>query len=176
MAKTNRNNGKVYMNFSFQKIIPEEIIKNSLFLNVTSAAWSLVTAFEKGTQTSQNRFLILIVFRGGVILNQNQIANLLGLDRTVVHRIVKSLILEKLLSETKAETGKSFLLRLTQKGELFRERLIAERKAIDQKLGKLLNPKETLILTRALKKIANFDQKHEKGVADEDADDRDTNR
>src|SRR5437870_6307675 len=92
--------------------------------------------------------------RGGAALNQNQIATLLGFDRTVVHRVIRTLIQEGLASEKRAESGRALLVRLTAKGNAYRERLIKERRAADEKLQKVLKPAEIATLVRLLKVVA----------------------
>jgi DNA-binding MarR family transcriptional regulator len=67
------------------------------------------------------------------LLNPNQIATLLGLDRTVVHRAVKSLIREERVSEKKAPSGRALLLELTPEGNRYRSVLIQQRRAVDAK-------------------------------------------
>jgi DNA-binding MarR family transcriptional regulator len=81
---------------------------------------------------------------GGVTQNQNQIATLLGLDRTVVRRTVKSLIREGLVSERKAPSGRALLLQLTAKGNRYRSVLIQQRRAVDAKLRRRLSPRQIL--------------------------------
>lgn len=84
-----------------KKLIPPEILKDSILLHLASAYFSVGKRLEQKTQCSQTRGFILSTLRGGAALNQNQIAKLLGFDRTVVHRAVKSMIHEGLLTEKK---------------------------------------------------------------------------
>jgi DNA-binding MarR family transcriptional regulator len=97
------------------------------------------------------------VLRGGAALNQNQIATLLGFDRTVVHRAIKSMVQEGLVSERKAQSGRAVHLTLTPKGRKYRKRLINARIAADDKLRKELTPEERTTLLRLLKLIAELE-------------------
>jgi predicted transcriptional regulator len=81
--------------------------------------------FERKTLCSATRGFILSTLRGGAALNQNQIATLVGIDRTVVHRAIKSIVQQGLVSEKKAKSAK---------GNKFRTRLINVRISADQKL------------------------------------------
>jgi DNA-binding MarR family transcriptional regulator len=112
---------------------------------------------EQKTRCSQTRGFILSTLRGGAALNQNQIATLFGLDRTVVHRAVKAIVREGLASEKKAASGKAILVRLTAKGNAYRERLIKERRAVDERLQKKLTSEERFTLLRLLKLVAEFE-------------------
>ena len=87
-------------------------------------------------------------------MNQNQIAKQLGFDRTVVHRSIKTMIREGLLSEKKAESGRGLLVHLTAKGNSYRETLIKERRAVDERLRKKLKPREISTLLRLLEEVA----------------------
>src|SRR5215468_9886632 len=82
-----------------KKLIPQEILKDSVILHLASAYFSIGKRLEKKTGCSQTRGFILSTLRGGASLNQNQIATVLGFDRTSVHRAVKTMIQEGLLSE-----------------------------------------------------------------------------
>ena len=95
--------------------------------------------------------------RSGAALNQNQIAKLLGFDRTVVHRAIKTMVQEGLLSEKKAESGRSILLGLTAKGHKYRKRLISARMAADEKVREGLTPEERARLLRLLKLITELE-------------------
>jgi DNA-binding MarR family transcriptional regulator len=87
-------------------------------------------------------------------LNQNQIATLLGLDRTVVHRAIKLMVAEGLLSERKADSGRAIHLQLTSKGRKYRERLIKARVAADKSIRQQMTPGERETLLRLLKIVA----------------------
>ena len=105
---------------------------------------------EQKTGCSATRGFILSTLRSGAALNQNQIAKFLGFDRTVVHRAIKGMIKEGLLTERKADSGRALLLHLTAKGNKYREHLIKERRAADEKLRKVLKSDEISTLIRLL--------------------------
>jgi DNA-binding MarR family transcriptional regulator len=81
----------------------------------------------------------------------------LGFDRTVVHRSIKAMVEEGLASETKAKTGRALLVKLTAKGNKYRENLIRERRAAEEKLRKELTDEETATLIRLLKVMAELE-------------------
>ena len=140
-----------------KKLIPEEILKDSVLVHMAAAYFSIGKRLEQKTQCSQTRGFIMSTLRGGASLNQNQIATLLGFDRTVVHRSIKTMIHEGLLSERKAPSGRALLVQLTAKGNKYREYLINERRAVDEKLRKKLNPEEIATLVRLLKVVAELE-------------------
>jgi DNA-binding MarR family transcriptional regulator len=111
---------------------------------------------EQKTQCSLTRGFIMSTLRGGAARNQNQIAKMLGFDRTVVHRAIKTMVHEGLLSEKKAASGRALLVHLTAKGNRYREHLIKERRAMDDKLQRGFSPDEIQALIRMLKSIAEF--------------------
>jgi DNA-binding MarR family transcriptional regulator len=137
-----------------KKLIPPEILKGSLLVHLAAAYYSVGKQLEQKTRCSQTRGFIMSTLRGGAARNQNQIATLLGFDRTVVHRAIKTMIQEGLLSERKAESGRALLVQLTAKGNKYREYLIKERRAAEEKLRKELAPGEIDTLLRLLKVIA----------------------
>jgi DNA-binding MarR family transcriptional regulator len=139
-----------------KKLIPQELLKDSVILNLAAAYFSIGKRLEQKTQCSQTRGFILSTLRGGASLNQNQIATLLGFDRTVVHRAVKTMIQEGLLSERKAERGRALLVQLTAKGSKYRESLIKERRALDEVLSEQLTPDEISTLLHLLKRVAEL--------------------
>jgi DNA-binding MarR family transcriptional regulator len=94
--------------------------------------------------------------RGGAALNQNQIAKLLGFDRTVVHRAIKTMIREGLLAQKKAATGRALPVQLTAKGNKYRDNLVKERRNAEENLRKALQPQEIATLIRLLNQIAEF--------------------
>jgi DNA-binding MarR family transcriptional regulator len=94
---------------------------------------------------------------GGMALNQNQIAKLLGFDRRVAHRAIKTMIREALLSERKAESGRSLRVHLTAKGNAYRESLIKERRGVDEKLREKLKPCESSTLLRLPEEVATLE-------------------
>src|SRR5262245_40090400 len=140
-----------------KKLIPQEILKDSVILRLASAYFSIGKRLEQRTQCSQTRGFILSTLRGGASLNQNQIATMLGFDRTVVHRAVKAMIEEGLLSERKAEKGRALLVQLTSKGNKYRESLIKERRALDDLLRQHFTPDETSALVRLLHRLAELE-------------------
>ena len=79
------------MNILPRKEIPDDILKDSVLAHVAAAYFSVGKRLERKTQCSATRGFILSTLRGGTALNSNQIATLLGIDRTVVHRAIKSL-------------------------------------------------------------------------------------
>jgi DNA-binding MarR family transcriptional regulator len=137
-----------------KKLIPPEILKGSVLVHLAAAYYSVGKQLEQNTRCSQTRGFIMSTLRGGAARNQNQIATLLGFDRTVVHRAIKTMIQEGLLSERKAESGRALLVQLTAKGNKYREYLIKERRAAEEKLRKELTPGEIDTLLRLLKVIA----------------------
>jgi len=82
---------------------------------------------------------------------------MLGFDRTVVHRAVKTMIHEGLLSERKADIGRALLVQLTAKGNKYRESLIKERRAAEEKLREQLSPTEIATLITLLKRVADLE-------------------
>jgi DNA-binding MarR family transcriptional regulator len=139
------------------KLIPREILKDSVLVHLAQAYFAVGKRLEQKTQCSQTRGFIMSTLRGGAARNQNQIATLLGFDRTVVHRAIKTMIQEGLLSEKKAATGRALLVRLTPKGNKYREYLIKERRALDEKVQKQFSRDEVAQLIRLLSRIAELE-------------------
>jgi DNA-binding MarR family transcriptional regulator len=154
VAKTAGSDGENHMITVDKKLIPPEILKDSVLVHLAAAYYSVGKQLEQKTRCSQTRGFIMSTLRGGAARNQNQIATLLGFDRTVVHRAIKTMIHEGLLSERKAESGRALLVQLTAKGNKYREYLIKERRAAEEKLRKELTPGEIAILLHLLKVIA----------------------
>ena len=119
------------MSLLVERKIPQDILEDSVLAHVAAAYFAMGKRLERKTQCSATRGFILSTFRGGAELNQNQIATLLGFDRTVVHRAIKTLIKDRLVSEKKAKTGRAFRLHLTEKGEKYRRGLIQARREAD---------------------------------------------
>ena len=140
-----------------KKDIPQDILRDSVLAHVAAAYFSVGKRLERKTRCSTTRGFILSTLRGGAALNQNQIATLLGFDRTVVHRAIKSMVQEGLVAERKAKSGRAILVTLTPKGHRYRKRLISARIAADDKLRKELAPEERTTLLRLLKLIAELD-------------------
>ena len=140
-----------------RKDIPPDILRDSVLAHVAAAYFSVGKRLERKTECSATRGFILSTLRGGATLNQNQIATLLGFDRTVVHRAIKSMVQEGLVSEMKAKSGRAIHVKLTPKGQKYRKRLINARAAADDKLRKELTPEERATLLRLLKLVAELE-------------------
>jgi DNA-binding MarR family transcriptional regulator len=139
-----------------KKLIPQEILQDSVLVHLAAAYYSVGKQLEQKTQCSQTRGFIMSTLRGGAALNQNQIATMLGFDRTVVHRAVKTMIREGLLSERKAKTGRALLVHLTAKGNKYRENLVKERRAAEERLRSELTPEEIATMLRLLKVVGEM--------------------
>ena len=142
------------MNILSKKEIPDDILKDSVLAHIAAAYFSVGRRLERKTQCSATRGFILSTLRGGAKLNQNQIATLLGLDRTVVHRAIKSMVREGLVSEKKAESGKAIHVQLTANGKKYREQLIKARIAADWTVRRQMSPEERETLLRLLKLVS----------------------
>jgi DNA-binding MarR family transcriptional regulator len=134
--------------------IPDDILKDSLLAHLAAAYFAVGKRLERKTGCSATRGFILSSLRQGAALNQNQIARQLGLDRTVVHRSIKTMLKEGLVSERKAKTGRALLLHLTPKGEKYHQGLIQHRRSADEKIRQALTADERVTLIRHLKRIA----------------------
>ena len=145
------------MNIVPRKEVPEDILKDSVLAHIAAAYFSVGKRLERKTRCSATRGFILSTLRGGTTLNQNQIATLLGFDRTVVHRAIKSMVQEGLVSERKAKSGRAIHVRLTPKGNKYRERLIKARMDADEIVRHQLTSDERAILLRLLKLIAELE-------------------
>lgn len=145
------------MNVIPRKEVPEHILEDSVLAHIAAAYFSVGKTLERKTQCSATRGFILSTLRGGATLNQNQIATRLGLDRTVVHRAIKSMAQEGLLSERKAKTGRAIHVQLTRKGNQYRERLIRARVTADENVRRQLTSEERATLIRLLKLIAELE-------------------
>jgi DNA-binding MarR family transcriptional regulator len=139
-----------------KKPIPEDILKDSLLAHIAAAYFSVGKKLERKTQCSATRGFILSTLRGGAALNQNQVATALGFDRTVVHRAIKTMVQEGLVSEKKAKSGKAIIVQLTEKGEHYRQHLIKERRAADEKLRQRLTAEERSTLIRLLNVVGDL--------------------
>jgi DNA-binding MarR family transcriptional regulator len=157
MAAAGGNNGDSPMIAVDRKMIPDEILKDSVLVNIAAAYFSVSKQLERRTGCSQTRGFILSTMRGGAERNQNQIATLLGFDRTVVHRSIGTMLKEGLVSKKKAGTGRTFVIRLTPKGEKYREFLIKERRVAEEKLRVYLDADERAALIRLLGLVAKFE-------------------
>ena len=157
MAAAAGNNGDSPMIAVDRKMIPDEILKDSVLVHIAAAYFSVSKQLERRTGCSQTRGFILSTLRGGAERNQNQIATLLGFDRTVVHRSIGTMLREGLVSKKKAGSGRALIIRLTPKGEKYREFLIKERRAAEEKLRGILNAEERAALIRLLGIVAEFE-------------------
>jgi DNA-binding MarR family transcriptional regulator len=142
------------MNILPKKEIPDDILKDSVLAHVAAAYFSVGKRLERKTQCSATRGFILSTLRDGTPLNQNQIATLLGLDRTVVHRAIKSLAKEGLVSEHRAKSGRAIQVQLMAKGRKYRERLIKARVTADESVRRQMSSEERATLLRLLKLVA----------------------
>jgi DNA-binding MarR family transcriptional regulator len=154
VAETSRCDGNDPMNILPTKAVPQDILKDSVLAHIAAAYFSVGKRLERKIGCSATRGFILSTLRGGVALNQNQIATLLGLDRTVVHRAIKSMVREGLVSERKAKSGRAIHVQLTPKGNKYRERLIKARLAADENVQRQLTSDERATLLRLLKLVA----------------------
>jgi DNA-binding MarR family transcriptional regulator len=137
--------------------IPDDILKDSILAHLAAAYFAVGKRLERKTGCSATRGFILSSLRHDDLLNQNQIAKRLGFDRTVVHRAIKTMLKEGLVSERKAETGRALLLHLTPKGKKYHEALIEHRRSADEKARKALTASERENLIRQLKIIAEME-------------------
>ena len=134
--------------------IPDDILEGSVLARIAAAYFSVGKRLERKTQCSATRGFILSTLRGDATLNQNQVATLLGFDRTVVHRAIKSMVQEGLVSERKAQSGRAINLKLTAKGNKYRKRLIKARRAADDFVRRQMAPGERETLLRLLRLVA----------------------
>jgi DNA-binding MarR family transcriptional regulator len=154
MAKASRYNGDGPMNMLPSKEIPEQILNDSVLAHIAAAYFAVGKRLERKTQCSATRGFILSTLRGGTTLNQNQIATLLGFDRTVVHRVIKSLAKEGLVSEHLAKSGRAIQVQLTAKGRRYRERLISARMTADESVRRQMTDEQRETLLRLLRLVA----------------------
>jgi DNA-binding MarR family transcriptional regulator len=154
MAKASRCNGDGPMNMLPSKEIPEEILNDSVLAHIAAAYFAVGKRLERKTQCSATRGFILSTLRDGTTLNQNQIATFLGFDRTVVHRAIKSLAKERLVSEHMAKSGRAIQVQLTVKGRRYRERLISARMTADESVRQQMTKEERETLLRLLRLVA----------------------
>jgi DNA-binding MarR family transcriptional regulator len=139
-----------------KRMIPDEILKDSVLVHLAAAYFSVSKQLERRTGCSQTRGFILSTLRGGAERNQNQIATLLGFDRTVVHRSIGTMLKEGLVTKKKAGAGREMVIRLTPKGEKYREVLIKERRGAEEKLCRAMSPEDRSGLIRLLKVVGEI--------------------
>jgi len=137
--------------------IPDDILKDSVLAHLAAAYFAVGKRLERRTGCSATRGFILSTLSREAALNQNQIATRLGFDRTVVHRAVKTMLKEGLVSERKAKTGRALLLHLTPRGEKYHQALIQHRRSADEKTRQALTSDERAALIRCLKLIAEME-------------------
>lgn len=154
MAQTSPADGNGVMNMFPKQEIPDDILSDSVLAHIAAAYFSVGKRLERKTRCSATRGFILSTLRDGEILNQNQIARRLGLDRTVVHRAIKTMTQEGLLAERKAKSGRAIQVRITAKGARYREHLIEARVAADKAVREQMTVGEREMLLRLLKTVA----------------------
>jgi DNA-binding MarR family transcriptional regulator len=137
--------------------IPEDILQDSVLAHLAAAYFAVGKRLERSTGCSATRGFILSILRRGAALNQNQVAARLGFDRTVVHRAIKTMLKEGLVSERKALKGRALLLELTPKGEKYHQALVQHRRGADDKARQALTVNERATLIRLLKLIAEIE-------------------
>jgi DNA-binding MarR family transcriptional regulator len=137
--------------------VPEKIRGESVLHQIAAAYFSVGKQLERKTGCSATRGFILSTLRDGAALNQNQIAKILGFDRTVVHRSIRTLVHEGLVSEKKAPIGRAIHVSLTAKGIKYRDQLIQARIAADEKVRRTLSAEERSMLLGLLKRVAALD-------------------
>ena len=137
--------------------IPDDILKDSVLAHLAAAYFSVGKQMERKTGCSATRGFILSILRHEATLNQNQIATRLGFDRTVVHRAIKTMIKEGLVSERKAKTGRALLLHLTPRGEKYHQVLVQHRRSADEKVRLEFTGEERATLIQRLKTIAEME-------------------
>ena len=142
------------MNMLPSQEIPEAILNDSVLAHIAAAYFAVGKRLERKTQCSATRGFILSTLRDGTTLNQNQIATLLGFDRTVVHRAIKLLAKEGLVSEHRAKSGRAIQVQLTVKGRQYRERLISARMTADERVRRQMTEEERETLLRLLRLVA----------------------
>lgn len=136
--------------------IPDGILKDSVLAHLAAAYFAVGKQLERKTGCSATRGFILSTLRRDAGLNQNQIANRLGFDRTVVHRAIKTMIKEGLVSERKAKTGRALLLHLAPKGEKYHQALVQHRRNADEKVRQAFTAEERATLIRQLQVIGEI--------------------
>src|SRR5581483_4199560 len=134
--------------------VPGHILRESVLAHLAAAYFAVGKRLERKTQCSATRGFILSTFRDGDTPNQNQIATRLGIDRTVVHRAVKSLVQDGLVSEKKPESGRAIHLQLTTKGRKYRERLVEARIEADASVRTRMTAQEWETLLKLLRLVS----------------------
>ena len=136
--------------------IPDDILKDSVLAQLAVTYFEVGKRLERKTGCSVTRGFILSSLSRDAALNQNQVAKRLGFDRTVVHRAIKTMLKEGLVSERKAKSGRALLLYLTPKGEKYHQMLIQHRLSADEKVRQVLTAGERANLILYLKRVAGM--------------------
>lgn len=126
-----------------------------MLARLAAAYFAVGKKLERKTRCSATRGFILSALRGAATLNQNQIATVLGFDRTVVHRAIKTMVQEGLVAERPAPSGRAIHIKLTAKGNRYRERLIEARRSADDAIEQQMTPEDRATLLRLLRLIAD---------------------
>lgn len=134
--------------------LPHGILGDSVLAHIASAYFSVAKTLERKTQCPATRGFVLSALHAGNALNQNQIALQLGIDRTVVHRAIKSMAEEGLVSEHKGKVGRAIQVRLTARGKKYHQRLVEVRKSADEVVRAQLTSEEHNLLLNLLKRIS----------------------
>ena len=140
-----------------RKPIDQDILKDSVLAHVAAAYFSVGKQLERKTGCSATRGFILNTLRDGEAVNQNQVATALGLDRTVIHRAIKGMVRDGLLTEKKAASGRAIELKLTAKGHRYHDAMVHERVAADEKVRNAMSAAERENLIRLLRLIAGLE-------------------
>lgn len=138
------------------KPIAQDILRDSILAHIAAAYFSVGKQLERKTGCSATRGFILNTLRDGAALNQNQVATALGLDRTVVHRAIKTMVQDGLLSEKRAASGRAIEVKLTAKGKRYHDDIVQQRRAADQKLRDAIPANDREDLMRLLRVIAGL--------------------
>ncbi len=133
--------------------VPQAILNDSVVAHIAAAYFSVGKKLERKTKCSATRGFILATLRDGAKLNQNQIANCLDIDRTVVHRAIKAMKQDGLVTERKAKTGRAINVSITPKGIGYRRHLIEARRAADQAVKARMSSSEQKTLIRLLRLV-----------------------
>lgn len=140
-----------------RKPIAPDILNDSVLAHVAAAYFSVGRQLERKTGCSATRGFILNSLRGGAALNQNQVAKELGLDRTVVHRAIKSMVKDGFIAESKASSGRAIDLKLTAKGNRYHEHLVEQRLAAEEKVRSAMTSADRQHAIRLLRLIADLE-------------------
>lgn len=140
-----------------RKPIPQDILQDSVLAHIAAAYFSVGRQLERKTGCSATRGFILNALRGGTILNQNQVAVALGLDRTVVHRAIRAMVREGLVAEKRAQAGRSIDLKLTAKGSRYHEQMVEHRLDADERVRSALSRADREELLRLLRFVAELE-------------------